>query len=72
MGQHPQHAEIRGTWQPADQSDNRLELAETDRDGVFAIRDSYDPAEVVFATSKQLRNLVDAVQKGTLRNIVRT
>lgn len=65
------NAEIRGTWTPADQSETRLEAAQTDQDGLVALRDNYDPERVIFATPKQIRNFADSVQKGNLRNVVR-
>lgn len=50
----------------ADDSSNALELAPTTERGVFALRDTYDQREVIFATEKQIRNLVSAVDKGLL------
>lgn len=66
------HPAITGNWTPADESTNTLEVAPTEQQEVFAIRDSYDQREVIFATRKQLSHLVDAVQKGRMRNILMT
>lgn len=63
------HPTVTGQWMRADNSSNTLELAETEQNGVFALRDSYDQQEVIFATEKQIHNLADAVQKGRLRNL---
>jgi hypothetical protein len=68
---HADHPEITGKWEPVDDSDNRLEVAETDRGNVVAIRDTYAQQEVIFATGKQLRNLAQAVEKGRMRNLIR-
>lgn len=66
-----QHPDITGKWQQADPSTHTLELSPTNREDVFAIRDTYDQSDVVFATGKQILNLAESVQKGTIRNLVR-
>jgi hypothetical protein len=72
MAMGHQNVNIQGDWTPADDSRNRVEIAATERDNLLALRDSYDPQEVVFITKDQLLNLADAVQKGRLRNLTRT
>jgi hypothetical protein len=63
------HPSVKGQWMPADTSSNTLEVAETDQNGVFALRDTYDQQEVIFATDRQIRSLADAVQKGRLTTL---
>lgn len=63
--------QVTGQWTPADDSENTIELAPTDKEHVFAIRDTYDQGEVIFATDKQLRNLAQAVEKGRMKNLIR-
>ncbi len=52
---------IRGEWMPCDDSDNRLEIAETDDPQLVALRDSYHHGRVIFATRSQVRNFARAV-----------
>lgn len=52
---------IRGEWMPCDDSDNRLEIAETDDPQLVALRDSYHHGRVIFATRNQVRNFARAV-----------
>jgi hypothetical protein len=62
--------EITGKWQRADNTNHAVEVAETERGDVFALRDTYDQGQVIFATDNQLRNLADSLQKGPLRNLI--
>lgn len=67
-----EHPVIKGEWMPVDNSRNTLEVAPTDRDNVLAIRDTYDPREVIFPTKQHILNLANAVQEGRLRNLTHT
>jgi hypothetical protein len=64
------HPEITGTWQRADNTNHALELAQTERGDVFAVRDTFDQGEVIYATKQQIRNLADSVQKGPMRHLI--
>lgn len=65
---------ITSDWVPADDSENHLEFAATDRDDLVAIRDSFDPENgPVYATTSQLRDFareVNSGQKGRLGRIL--
>lgn len=63
---------ITSEWLPADDTENRLEVAATDEDGLVAIRDSFDPDRQVFATLPQLGNFVRAAEQGKLKRIIGT
>lgn len=62
---------VTGQWTQADSSKNCIELAPTDHDGVFALRDTYDQSHTITVTKNQLKNLADAVEKGPMRNLIR-
>lgn len=68
-GQH-EHPHIKGDWMQADESANHLELAPTDREGVYAVRDSFTPGDVLFATGNQLLKLAQAVQQGKMSTLI--
>ena len=51
MQQHEDRDRIRGEWMPCDDSDNRLDIAETDNPELVALRDSYHHGRVIFATA---------------------
>jgi hypothetical protein len=53
--------DITSRWEPADQTDNRLEQAETEVPGLFALRSTYDRGKVVFVTAAQILALADKV-----------
>jgi hypothetical protein len=61
MQQQEDRDRIRGEWMPCDDSDNRLEIAETDDPQLVALRDSYHHGRVIFATRSQVRNFARAV-----------
>lgn len=63
--------DINGEWHKADQSTNTIEVAPTSRDGVFALRTSFDSRDTVFVTNKQLLNLTDSIQKGPMRSVIK-
>lgn len=50
--------QITGDWRSADESRNCLQLAETNKDGVFAMRDTFDPQHVTYATAGQIQAFV--------------
>lgn len=53
--------DITSRWEQADQTDNRLEQAETEVPGLFALRSTYDRSKVVFVTAAQILALADKV-----------
>lgn len=61
---------ITGEWVPADESSNRLELAPTTDESLVAIRDTHDPSSVLFATDRQIENMVNAYQRGLFKSIM--
>lgn len=63
---------ITGTWEQADTSRHRLELAPTEEEGVIAIRDSFDPSRVVYATSSQVTKMARAVEDNRFRRLLGT
>lgn len=63
--------DITGNWTPADSTKNTLEIAQTDREDIVALRDSYDPQNVLFTTKNHVRNLAESAQKGPMKNLVR-
>jgi len=65
-----QHPNIQGDWVPADQSQTRMEVASTEEPDILAIRDNFNPNEVVYATRKQVRGLADSLQTGRLSNLI--
>jgi hypothetical protein len=60
------HPYILGEWVVVDDSDNTLEFAPTSRTGLVALRSSYNPAELIFVTEKQLMSLMDAMHQGKI------
>lgn len=62
---------IKGDWVPADSSGNHLELAPTTDPSVLAIRGTYEPERVMFATPTQLDSLAKSWQQGTFQKIAR-
>lgn len=60
--------QVTGNWAPADNSQNRLECALTEeRTGngnvqLIAIRDTFDPTRMIYATPQQLKSFADAVE----------
>lgn len=67
----PHDADITGTWTPADDTKNTVEVAPTSRDNLLAFRNTYDPQEVTFVTKTQLRNLAESLQRGPMQNLIR-
>lgn len=63
--------DITGGWIKADESTNTIEVAKTSREGVFALRDTFDERDTLFVTNKQLLNLADSVAKGPMRSVIR-
>lgn len=53
--------DITSQWERADATDNRLEQAETEVPGLFALRSTYDRGKVVFVTAAQILALADKV-----------
>ena len=53
---------VRGDWIPVDDSDNTIELAETDDPDLLMLRGSYNHGRMVFVTRKQLGNLIRGAQ----------
>ena len=49
------HPKITGTW-TGDGTSHTLEVAKTEDPNMQALRNSHDPDEVIFATTKQARN----------------
>ena len=54
---------VRGDWIPVDDSDNTLELAETDDPELLMARGSYNHGRMIFLTRGQLRNLLRAAER---------
>ena len=62
--------QVAGPWAPADNSQNRLECALTDQrtdqgNGtvqLIAIRDSFDPTRMIYATPTQVKHFADAIE----------
>lgn len=65
------HPEITGQWMQADASRNHLELAPTEKGDIFAVRDTYTPDDVLFATREQILKLAEAVNTGRMKNLIR-
>lgn len=63
--------DITGNWTPADDTKNTIEVAPTDQREVLALRDSYDPQNVIFVRKNHLTNLADAVERGRMKNLIR-
>ena len=61
---------ITSDWMSADESANRLELASTDQPGLVAIRDTYEPDRQVYATTRQVSELVRAADRGSFQKIL--
>lgn len=63
--------QITGQWAPADHSQNRLECALTEqRTGngnvqLIAIRDTFDPTRMIYATPQQVKQFAQAVEDST-------
>lgn len=63
---------VRGDWIPVDDTDNTLELAETDDPELLMARGSYNHGRMIFLTRLELRNLVRAVEHDDrLRDLIR-
>ena len=64
--------QIQGNWVAADDSRNHIELAATKEEGVFAFRDTHDPATITTVTRKQVMSLADSVKGdgGRLRRLL--
>lgn len=67
-----QDLKITGNWEPADSSAHHLELAPTAEKGVIAIRDSFDPSRIVYATGNQLTSMVEAMEETRFRRLLGT
>ena len=63
---------VRGDWIPVDDSDNTLELAETDDPDLLMARGSYNHGRMIFLTRGQLRNLLHAASSDDqVRDLIR-
>jgi hypothetical protein len=64
---------VRGDWIPVDDTDNTLELAETDDPDLLMCRGSYNHGRMIFLTRRQLSNLIRAAQHDEqVRDLLRT
>jgi hypothetical protein len=64
---------VRGDWIPVDDTDNTLELAETDDPELLMCRGSYNHGRMIFLTRGQLRNLIRSAQHDDqVRDLLRT
>ena len=64
---------ITGRWIAADSSPNHLEIAQTDGPDVRAMRSTYFPDNVLFATTGQIRAVLTALEtKAEFRELVST
>ena len=63
---------VRGDWIRVDDSDNTIELAETDEPGLFLLRGSYNHGRMTYVTAGQLRNLIRAAERDEqVRDLIR-
>jgi hypothetical protein len=63
---------VRGDWIPVDDSDNTIELAETDDPDLLLCRGSYNHGRMIFVTRRQLTNLIRAAANDDqVRDLVR-
>ena len=64
---------VRGDWIPVDDTDNTIELAETDDPELLMLRGSYNHGRMVFVTRRQLGNLIRGAQHDEqVRDLLRT
>lgn len=64
-----QRPQVQGSWTPADGSESRIEVAETNVNGLLACRNTYDTDQVFFATRQQFINLATAINSGQMRSL---
>jgi hypothetical protein len=54
---------VRGDWIRVDDTDNTIELAETDEPGLLLLRGSYNHGRMTYVTANQVRNLIRAAER---------
>jgi hypothetical protein len=66
-----QQYELAGPWMATDDTRNHVEIARTAKAGVIAMRSTFQPDQVLFITSGQLRSAIEALEtKPELRELV--
>jgi len=53
--------QISGDWRRGDESKHALEHAPTSTPGIFALRSTEDPANVLFTTENQVRQALSSI-----------
>jgi hypothetical protein len=61
--------EITGAWVPADGSTNHIEVAPCANPNLRAVRNSYSPNDVFYASPQMLNNFATAINSGQFRSL---
>ena len=61
--------QIQGSRVAAENSTNHLEVARTNDEGVLAVRDSFNPSDVIYCTPRQLTGFASAINSGQMRSL---